>query len=73
MKETGSGTLAVLASGHLAGILTDWDLALAIGNIREPARKTVAQVMTRRVHTCGPEDDVRAALDTMAMFKGRSV
>ena len=27
--------------------------------------------MTRRVHTCRPEDDVHAALDTMAMFRLR--
>jgi CBS domain-containing protein len=71
MKETGCGTLAVLTSGRLAGILTDRDLALAIGNIREPARMTVAKVMTRRVHTCRPGDDVHSALDTMASFKVR--
>ena len=71
MKDTGCGTLAVLRAGRLAGILTDRDLALAIGNVREPARVTVGKVMTRRVHTCQPEDDVHAALDTMATFKVR--
>ncbi len=72
MKETGSGTLAVLnRRGRLAGIVTDRDLALAIGDAGDPAATTVARVMTHPVHTCRPQDDVRAALDTMAMFKLR--
>jgi signal-transduction protein with cAMP-binding, CBS, and nucleotidyltransferase domain len=71
MKDTGCGTLVVLESGRVAGILTDRDLALAICNVREPARATVAKVMSRRVHTCRPEDDVHAALDTMATFRLR--
>jgi CBS domain-containing protein len=71
MTETGCGALAVLSAGRLAGIVTDRDLALAIGTVREPARKTVADIMTRRVHTCRPEDDVHTALDTMALFKVR--
>lgn len=72
MKETGCGTLAVLNHhGRLAGIVTDRDLALAIGNVSEPTRLTVAKVMTHPVHTCGPDDDVHAALDTMSMLKVR--
>ena len=61
MKETGSGTLAVLnRRGRLAGIVTDRDLALAIGDADDPAATTVARVMTHPVHTCRPDDDVRA-------------
>lgn len=72
MKETGCGTLAVLNHhGRLAGIVTDRDLALAIGSVSEPTRFTVAKMMTHPVHTCGPDDDVHAALDTMSMFKVR--
>lgn len=72
MKETGCGTLAVLNHhGRLAGIVTDRDLALAVGGIQEPARSTVREVMTHPVHTCQPDDNVHAALDTMAMFKVR--
>jgi CBS domain-containing protein len=71
MNETGSGTLAVLHQGRLAGILTDRDLALSLGEVRSPARITVAKVMTHPVHTCRPEDDVHTALDTMATHKVR--
>ena len=72
MKATGCGTLGVLNHrGRLAGIMTDRDLALAIGSIQETGRSTVRQVMTRPVHTCRPEDDVHGALDTMAMYKVR--
>jgi CBS domain-containing protein len=39
MKDTGCGTLVVLESGRVAGILTDRDLALAICNVREPPRQ----------------------------------
>ena len=71
MKETGCGTLVVLKAGRVAGILTDRNLALAIGDHRQPARVTVGTVMTARVHTCHPEDEVHAALETMARFKVR--
>jgi CBS domain-containing protein len=72
MEDTGCGTLAVLNHrGRLAGIVTDRDLALAIGTVGEPARATVAEVMTHRVHTCGPEDDLHVALDTMVRHKVR--
>jgi CBS domain-containing protein len=73
MRETGCGTLAVLdASGRLAGILTDRDLALAIGDTRrEASRVAVDKAMTHHVHTCRPEDDLHAALERMASAKVR--
>jgi signal-transduction protein with cAMP-binding, CBS, and nucleotidyltransferase domain len=71
MKDTGCGTLVVLQCGRIAGILTDRDLALAICNVREPARVTVGKVMTGRVHTCRRDDDVHVVLDTMTTFMVR--
>jgi CBS domain-containing protein len=72
MAETGCGTLAILNhQARLAGILTDRDLALAIGNVRDPSRTKVTAVMSHPVHTCGPADDVRVALDRMAEFQVR--
>ena len=72
MEDTGCGTLAVLNDrGGLAGIVTDRDLALAIGTFGEPARVTVAEIMTHRVHTCRPDDPVRTALETMVRYKVR--
>ena len=72
MKETGSGTLAVLnRHGRLAGIVTDRDLALAIGDARDLSVIAVAKVMSHPVHTCEPDEDVHAVLDTMSRFKVR--
>ena len=73
MRETGCGTLAVLdVSGRLAGILTDRDLALAIGDTRrEASRVAVDKAMTHHVHTCRPDDDLHAALERMAAAKVR--
>lgn len=73
MKETGYGTLAVMDHhGRLAGILTDRDLALAIGDTRrEAARVSVDKAMTHHVHTCRPGDDLHLALELMASARVR--
>ena len=72
MQETGCGTLIVLdARGRVGGIVTDRDLALAIGRSRDPASVTMGRLMTHPVHTCAPEDDVHVALDRMAKFAVR--
>jgi CBS domain-containing protein len=71
MEACGCGTLIALdAHGRLAGILTDRDLALAVGRL-DPASATVAEAMTRRVHVCGPDCGVAEALDAMARHKVR--
>lgn len=71
MRETGCGTVVALDHGRLAGIVTDRDLALAIGRADDPARVRVETVMTRRVHTAAPGDDLRVALEQMARHKIR--
>jgi CBS domain-containing protein len=73
MRETGCGTLAVLdAGGRLAGILTDRDLAMAVGNTRrEASRVAVDLAMSHHVHTCRPEDEIPVALERMASAKVR--
>ena len=71
MNDTGCGTLVVMNQGRLAGILTDRDLALSMCKVGDPTRLTVGKVMSYPVHMCRCEDDVHAALDTMALFKVR--
>jgi CBS domain-containing protein len=68
MRETGCGTLAVVdADGRLAGILTDRDLAMAVGDTRrEASRVSVDKAMTHQVHTCRPDEDLHVALERMA-------
>lgn len=73
MHESGCGTLAVIDSkGRLAGILTDRDLAMAVGlTPRDISRVPVDKAMTHHVHTCEPEDDVDVALARMAAARVR--
>jgi CBS domain-containing protein len=73
MKATGAGTLAVVDSdGRLAGILTDRDLAIAVGGTaRDPGRVAVDKAMTHQVHTCSPGDDLHLALAQMTRHEVR--
>jgi CBS domain-containing protein len=67
MDQTGYGMLIVLDKrGKPAGILTDRDLALAIGRSDgNPSHLRADQAMTSHVHTCSPDDSVHAALELM--------
>lgn len=73
MKETGCGTIAVMDHhGRVAGILTDRDLAMAVGGTnRNPSLIKAEEAMTRHVHTCAPDENLKAALDRMADFRVR--
>ena len=72
MRKTGCGTLIVLGPhGRIAGIVTDRNLALAVGDAPDAGRLTLDQVMSRPVQTCGPDDHVGVALDRMAAFHVR--
>jgi CBS domain-containing protein len=73
MNEVGCGMLAVVdASGRLAGVLTDRDLAMEIGETRrEAARVAADKAMSRHVHTCRPEDHLKTALGRMTSAKVR--
>jgi CBS domain-containing protein len=73
MKEKGCGTLAVLDHhGKVIGILTDRDLAMAMGKTnRNPSNITAEEAMTRHVHSCAPDENVKAALERMTDFKVR--
>jgi CBS domain-containing protein len=68
MKQTATGMLVVLNNrGRVAGVITDRDLAMAIGatttgDVRE---RHVGEFMTRRVHTCREADAIDRALHTM--------
>ena len=68
MKHSGTGMLVVLDDrSRLEGIVTDRDLALAIGGPSHDAgSQPVEHAMTRRVHTCHADDDLHHALAKMA-------
>ena len=72
MLDGDCGVLPVVDEGKLVGIVTDRDMfiALATRNTRA-SRLTVADVARKNVFTCGPDDDVHAALATMKEHRVR--
>ena len=67
MKQTATGMLVVFDErGRIAGVVTDRDLALAIGGSpRDVRKRQVREVMSCHVRTCHEEDDVHEALVIM--------
>ena len=67
MKQTVTGMLVVLdGRGRVAGVVTDRDLAVAIGNSRRDVRdRRVGEIMSSHVRSCHEQDDVHEALTTM--------
>lgn len=62
MRDHNIGFLPVLdASGKVVGTLTDRDVALRLVADNRPATLRVAEVMTREVVHCRPEDDIGTA------------
>jgi CBS domain-containing protein len=73
MKEKGCGTLIVLNQhGKPAGMLTDRDLALAIGESTRNASHIAAhEAMTGYVYTCSPDESLHTALERMSDVRVR--
>ena len=52
--------------GRIAGVITDRDIAIALGTRNRRAPELRARdVMSTRVHSCAPADDLRSAMNTM--------
>ena len=55
------------AEEKVIGVVTDRDICIAMGtHNRLPGDLSVGEIATRRVFTCGPEDEIHEALYTMA-------
>jgi CBS domain-containing protein len=67
MNQAHCGTLVVVdRGGHCVGILTDRDLAIAIGKTaHHPSHVLARDAMTTPVLTCAPEDSLATALERM--------
>lgn len=62
------------ADGHVAGVLTDRDISVAVATRRLlPERISASQVMTVAVHACAPDDSADAVLATMKQHQVRRV
>jgi CBS domain-containing protein len=73
MWRADCGALPVVDSlGRVIGIITDRDIAIALGTKNRPASDvSVGEVMSSRVCVCSPEDDVDVAMHTIAAHKVR--
>ena len=73
MKQSGCGTLVVVdGHGRTVGILTDRDLALAVGDRRRNAAAApVATAMSHGVHSCRPDDDLAQVVQQMSAARVR--
>ena len=77
MKNENIGPIPVIENEQtkrLVGIVTDRDLALkVVADGRDPKSTKVEEVMTRKVVTCRPEDDLQTALDAMSEHRLRRI
>jgi CBS domain-containing protein len=73
LLERNCGILPIVdAKRHVVGVMTDRDIAIALGTRNRPAGEiSAAEVATPKVQTCKPTDDVSWALDIMAENKVR--
>jgi CBS domain-containing protein len=73
MWSAGCGAIPVIdTQARVAGIITDRDISMALVNTaRKPSTIPAREAMTEHVHACGPDDDVKAALETMKKFRVR--
>lgn len=66
MRDNAVGALAIVGREHLVGVLTDRDLAVrAVARGEPPWELHVRDVMTRDPATCGPEDSLATAVESM--------
>ena len=64
--KEGVGSLPVVEDGRVLGIITDRDIAIALGTRNARAADTlVKDVALPKLFYCAPEDDIHVALGTM--------
>jgi CBS domain-containing protein len=66
------GAMPVVAEGHVLGMITDRDVAIALGTRNVPAREiTAVEVAAAPAVFCRNDDDVHAALHLMGEARVR--
>ena len=72
MLDGDCGILPVVKNGKLVGVVTDRDMYIALATRNSRASEiTVREVVQTPVYTCGPDDDIQAALETMKQHRVR--
>lgn len=73
MWDADCGILPIVQDGEVVGVITDRDICMALaltGESRAHERE-VAEVATRQLWTCSPQEEVTDALSTMARYRVR--
>ena len=66
MLDGDCGILPVVQDGKLFGVVTDRDMFIALATRNARASElVVGEVVQTPVYSCGPDDDVQVALETM--------
>ena len=74
MKESHVGPIPVLDhESKLIGMITDRDLAIKVVAEGRDSDTKVSDVMTRNLYTCGPNDNVKEAIELMETHQVRRV
>jgi CBS domain-containing protein len=77
MKRENIGSIPVIENDEtrkLVGIVTDRDLALkVVGQGADPKSVQIEAVMTYKLVTCRPDDDIQRALDMMSEHQLRRI
>ena len=72
MLDGDCGILPVVDAGKLIGVVTDRDMYIALATRNKRASElSVGEVVQTPVYTCGPEDDLHAALAIMKQHRVR--
>jgi CBS domain-containing protein len=72
MLDGDCGILPVVDGGKLVGVVTDRDMYIALATRDKRASEmTVGEVAQTPVYTCGPDDDIQAALEAMTQHRVR--
>ena len=70
--KAGCGTLPVVENGRVLGMITDRDIAIALGTRNVKASEgVVREVSLPKLFYCSSEDDIQVALQTMGAQKVR--
>jgi CBS domain-containing protein len=72
MWERDCGVLPIVSGSKVVGMITDRDIAMAVGTKDRSAREIeVAEVVPTEVHACHEDDDVETALEIMGQEQVR--